>query len=293
MKTYSSYDQMSKEYFDKWTKRFQSVTPAYENHPREDYHLVSERHPIFVVADGVTLKRDADGNYPVPSGAFEVAKIFCEAVIQEAEKRYGEFAQSDLIEIFRAGNEAAKKFNDSKGLNKDTINYRDFDLFSATTSFVLIKNGRAYWWSLCDSGVTALDAEGKMFFQSPPDWPERQQTKDQIRLMHPEETELNKLLRRQYRNAIDAGGKAIGYGVVTGEKEAEAYLHTGAFDIKKGDLILAYTDGYEDYVNVPEFISIMLRWSDSLASDLDGYTRDKNKEDVKFGRERSMVAIMI
>lgn len=282
---------MSKEYFDNWTKRFDHVMPAYENHPREDYHLQSETLPIFVVADGVTLKRDAAGNYPIPSGAFEVAKIFCEAVMEEAEKRYEAFGEHDLVEVFCIGNEAARRFNDSKCINKDTINYRDFDFFSATTAFVLIKDKTAYWWSLCDSGVAAFDAEGNMLFQSPPDWPERQQAKDRIRLTHPDESELNKQLRRAYRNMIDSEGGSIGYGVVTGEKEAEAYLHRGSFKIDPAIVILVYTDGYEDYVGVPEFIRILNQWPEDLADKLDAYMESKNAEDIKFGRERSLFAI--
>ena len=39
------------------------------------YFIQSNKYPIFIVADGVTLKRDKEGNYPVPSDAFEAAKI--------------------------------------------------------------------------------------------------------------------------------------------------------------------------------------------------------------------------
>ena len=55
------------------------------SHPREDYFKISEKFPIFAVADGVTLEYSG-GKYPNPSGAGEVAKIFCEAVIKETEK---------------------------------------------------------------------------------------------------------------------------------------------------------------------------------------------------------------
>jgi hypothetical protein len=44
--------------------------------PQEDYLLVSQKYPIYVVADGVSLNMDEKVPYPADSGAGELAKLF-------------------------------------------------------------------------------------------------------------------------------------------------------------------------------------------------------------------------
>ena len=111
-------------------------------HVQEDYFVVSKKQPIFVVADGVSLDVTLGEKYPANSGAGEAAKIFCEAVINEAEKRYEEFDEKDLLEIFEIGNRLILEYNILHNRTQKSINYFDVDLFSATTSFLLIKNNR-------------------------------------------------------------------------------------------------------------------------------------------------------
>ena len=113
--------------------------------PQEDYFVVSKKYPIFVVADGVSLNFNNDSDYPGHSGAGKAAKIFCEVVTSEAEKRYETFKEENLKDIFELGNKAVLEYNISNGRTKNTINYYDFDLFSATTSFLLIKITNQYF----------------------------------------------------------------------------------------------------------------------------------------------------
>ena len=63
-------------------------------------------------------------------------------------------------------------------------------------------------------------------------------------------------MHKVYRNAVDEDGKPAGYGVITGEETAKFYLKTGIFDIKTGNLLFLYTDGFENYVLLKEFIEI-------------------------------------
>jgi glycerate kinase len=77
--------------------------------------LIFQKDPIFVVADGVTLEHNPDGSYPNPSGAGELAKIFCHAVIAIAEEKYEHFQEKDIKEIFSVGNRAAQVFNTTQG----------------------------------------------------------------------------------------------------------------------------------------------------------------------------------
>ena len=263
-----------------------------KSHPQEDYFSVSKKYPIFVVADGVTLNCDIGADYPDPSGAGEVAKIFCDTVILEAEKKYENFKEQDLESIFDVGNKAVLEYNTSHGRTKDSINYWDKDLFSATASFVLIKNNRAYWWSLCDSGVTLFNSGGERLFMSPGGW-------DVCKKHLPKnwgdmaEKEKVTMLHKDYRNKIGEDGKIIGYGVADGEETAKFYLNTGVLDINAGDLIFLYTDGFENYFNLEEFINIFKLWPEDMQIRLEKLISEKSKtEPAKYGSEKTLIAMV-
>jgi serine/threonine protein phosphatase PrpC len=294
MKTYSNYSQMSKERFNAWTKRYDTVSPEYENHPREDYHLCSSKYPIFIVADGVTLKRNTEGLYPTPSGAYELAKLFCHTIIENAENMYEQFSEEKLNELFKIGNEVAKKFNESLGRNKESIDYREFDLFAATTAFVIIKESRVYWWSLGDSGITAFDENKSNIFQSPEAWPDEKEKISATGNTPLTDTEFNKLKKRLFRNALTEEGERFGYGVITGEDSACVYLNTGSFTLKKGFLILIYTDGYENYIPLSEFVKTFNNWTDDIDTRFDDFILQKSREDSNlYGREKTIVAVEV
>ena len=97
--------------------------------PREDYHAASKKYPIFAVADGVTLEPGPDGKYPDPSGAGEVARIFCTEVIKSAESLYEHFTASDLEKVFEDANRAVGEYNQARGRTKNKLNFWDMDLF--------------------------------------------------------------------------------------------------------------------------------------------------------------------
>lgn len=271
-------------------KTFSILKPAsfLAPRPQEDFFIISKKHPIFVVADGVSLNFDNDSDYPSHSGAGEVAKIFCEAVMSEAEKRYGNFKEQDSKEIFELGNKAVLEYNIAQGRTKSTINYYDFDLFSATTSSALIKDGKVYWWSLCDSGVALFNNKGKKIFNSPggwinfpKDWSEEKGEKEKIIVRH-----------RDYRNAIGKKGKLTGYGAVDGEESAKYYLNTGVLDINAGDLIFLYSDGFENYFDLKEFVNLFKLWPNDIDSQLENIISEKSKTDPsKYGREKTLIAI--
>ena len=259
-------------------------------HPKEDYFVISKKHPIFVVADGVSLDFDNENDYPKHSGAGKAAKIFCEVVMSEAEKKCENFKEKNLEEIFELGNKAVLEYNISQGRTEDTINYFDFDLFSATTSFVLIKNNKAYWWSLCDSGAAVFDKNGKKMFNSPggwinfpKDWSEKRGEKEKIIERH-----------RDYRNAIGKTGKLIGYGVADGEESAKYYLNKGVLDISAGDIAFVYTDGFENYFGLEEFVNLFKLWPKNVKNQLEKIIFEKSKTDPgKYGREKTIIAISI
>jgi len=265
----------------------QAIIP--NSRPQEDYFIISKKYPIFVVADGVSLNFDNDSDYPGHSGAGEAAKIFCEVVAAEAEKRYETFKEENLKEIFELGNKAVLEYNISNNRTKNTINYYDFDLFSATTSFLLIKNNKAYWWSLCDAGLLAF-RNGSKIFQSPDGWTNSPEKWQEIK----DEKKRFITMHRDYRNTVNEKGELIGYGVVDGEEMAKLYLNIGTLDINAGDFILLYTDGFENYLNLKEFIELFVKWPENLENQLENIISEKSKENPdKYGREKTIIAVSI
>jgi len=268
------------------TKQHHSLT----SHPQEDFLYLSNKYPIFAVADGVTLNVAANKNYPSKSSAFEAAKIFCQAVVSEAEGRYQVFKEKDLKEIFELGNGAVRQYNISQGRTKKTVNYYDVDLFSATTAFLLIKNKKLFWFSLCDSGVKLFSKKGKEMFSSPDGW-------DYFPKNWKEgKNERKKIIERHrdYRNAVSGTGKLTGYGVVDGEDSAESYLNFGVLNIKHGDLIFAYTDGFENYFNFKKFIELFKLWKGDLAFRLSAIISKKSEQNPKkYGKEKTLIAVSI
>jgi len=260
-------------------------------HPQEDYLLTSQKSPIFAVADGVTLGLDQNGHYPNPSGAGEVAKIFCEEVIKIAEINYASFSERDLEAVFKKANLSVGEYNFFYGRTKDKINFKDFDLFAATGAFIVIKDQIVYWASICDSYVAHFDALGTNKLESPKCW---------LRLCHnlPDNWniitnhEREKIIRRVYRNGVNEKGELIGYGVITGEKNAVRYLNSGSFLISLGDMVAIFTDGFENYIKLPEFVDLFVSWPEDLEAQVKSFTSQKSQENLKdFGQERSLIVI--
>jgi hypothetical protein len=294
MKIFSALDPISKELLtiaaQKRKKFEQALDPAYI-HPQEDFLLKSEKYPIFVVADGVTLELDKEGKYPSPSGAGELARIFCTAVIREAERMYDTFEEGDIKTLFELANRDAGAYNASQGRTKSTINYWDIDLFAATTAFMLIKNNKVYWWALCDSGFKLLDKGGKHIFTSPEAWTEELKAK-LAQFAHLDSFAKRTSIRRTFRNGVNDTGELMGYGVVTGEDIASKYLHSGVVDFTEGSIAMIYTDGFEEYVTMPEFINLFVDWKENLQEELQGLSQQYITSDPStYGHERSIIVV--
>lgn len=266
-------------------------------HPQEDFSLSSEKFTIAITADGVTLKTPPDTDYPSHSGAGDVAKIFCEAVLAEAEAIYEQFSLHNLVDLFLAGSRKVATYNKTHHRTKELLNYWGIDFFAATTSFALIKNNKMYWWSLCDAGVALLNSRGDITFHSPPCWPKenrRQYLDKEVARLGLDVTQRDILIRKKYRNGLGPHGELIGYGVVTGEETAALYLRTGCLDISRGDTALIFTDGFEEYVPLDQFRSLVIARTESTNTNLRNLSENLAIQNpTLYGHERSLIAIQI
>ncbi len=147
-----------------------------------------------------------------------------------------------------------------------------------------------YWGSICDSYVVCFGVDGSIRFQSPHCDSKSKGKPSEFKWEDSSLKERTQHKWRTRRNALDGNGEPFGYGVITGEPEALAYLNVGAFPIQKGDALAVLTDGFEEYIRLPEFVSIITAWPSTLESEIKELTAKKEKEDPdKFGHERSLV----
>ena len=80
--------------------------------------------------------------------------------------------------------------------------------------------------------------------------------------------------------------------MVTGEKTAERYLNAGKFSVEGGDVVMIFTDGFENYIKIKEFAELFSAWPKNLKSQLKKIIRHKSTDDPNsFGRERTLIAI--
>jgi hypothetical protein len=260
MKFLSILEQPSEEAIQAFAEKRNLVEhlPETYRHPQEDYLIASNSPPIFVVSDGVTLKLKKLGKYnqkyPNPSPAGEVARIFCEATIRSAAKRYGEFDTGRIIEVFKEANAEVKIYNEKVG--KSDISGNITGLYAATGSFIVIKNDKAYWASICDAFVAHSDENMNVKFKS--------------------------------------SGACYPYAVINGEERMADHLEKGVFDLEKGDRLFVFTDGFECYVKNADFLEIFKNWDDSLKERIAEFSKSMNLKDPEnYGRERSIIAILI
>jgi hypothetical protein len=98
-------------------------------------------------------------------------------------------------------------------------------------------------------------------------------------------------IRRELRNRPDdlVDGKAVTYGVITGEPEAILYFESDAFELEPGDVVATHTDGFRPYFALPEFLALCSRDPNEWEQRLPAFTLDLASRDAAFGRERSII----
>ena len=282
-------------------KRGWRMTSAFKR-LREDYSLQSKKFPIFSVADGVTLAIKPGKTYPVPSGAGEVAKIFCRSAINDSERTYADFQAKNILDIFTQSNTEARNYNSKRGRTEKTINYFDIDYFCATAAFALVRKSELFWGAIGDARVVLKDRNGKIRFSSH----DRVAPIEKLtarKIKHPKPQEKKYFQQKYFRNKIGAKGELVGYGVINGEEEALCYVEYGKAKIQKGDQLFIFSDGFAPYFRLPNFRKLFLEWPSGLEKKISDFTQahvsgrlPRNAEKqyrflYKYASERSLFAI--
>lgn len=253
--------------------------------PNEDFFLISEKYPIFVVADGVTQSSFKDGKYAYPAGARAASQIFCQSVVEYIEDNFKP-EKKIIEESFDFTNHRIWELNKNEGMvgKLDYVVYDYFDTVGVAGFFV---QNNLFYGYVGDCGLAVFDKNNDLKFQ----------TKDGVKpsvesaiKKHKNwdavsQNERTKILHRDFRNNPSGSG----YGSFTGEPGVKTYYKIGSLKPASADLIIFYSDGFVEYLKFPEFIKI-LRTEDKKA--LDNFTIKKAKEDNgRFGTDRTLISI--
>ncbi|MBV9349417.1 MAG: protein phosphatase 2C domain-containing protein [Patescibacteria group bacterium] len=227
-------------------------------HSPEDYVAVSRSLPVYAVADGVTLDyaelARRGMHYPDPSPAGDVAKIFCEKIIRQAEIRYDTFDETALLTLFKAANSEVSIYNRQRGLSG--ISGNPTGLYAATGSYVVLKENKAFWAAIADAYVAHFNRDMEMKFMS--------------------------------------SGSCEPYAVINGQEKMAERVESGVLETEAGDTVFLFSDGYEHYIRDPAFIKLFAQRNAALKNDILEYSRRMNAVDPeKFGHERSLIALPI
>lgn len=228
------------------------------HHPQEDFLIATDNPSVFVVSDGVTLDFKSligrNKQYPHPSPAGDVSRIFCESVIKRVKEKYETFAEKDVIDVFKYANREVKKYNEKTG--KSDISGNRTGYFAATGSFAIIKDNKTYWAAICDSFIAHFDKEMNLKFMTK--------------------------------------GLCQPYAVINGEERMVNYLENGVLSLERGDRMFVFTDGFEFYMQNPDFLGLFKEWDKNLKERIAEFSEKMNLIDPgKYGHERSIIAISI
>lgn len=272
--------------------------------PAEDSLLQYDN--IFCVADGITRdpispkdftdKKPEEilKKYPNPSGAKFAADLFCKTFVKSLKD--AEPSKEQVKKAFITANKNIAKLN-KKHFAK--IDYLVNDFFACVAVGGVIHDNKLYWGGICDCGIIIYSKNGAIKFQTD-NWMSDFINYENNNLKTPEfnwtKPKYRKLVRSEFRNNPNkiVDGKLISYGAMTGEKNVEKFMNFGVVELKRDDLIIFFSDGFEDTVNRDDFFKhIHLNTNTSKDDNFLKYTNQLAKENyAKFGRERSLIAVI-
>ncbi len=262
--------------------------------PDEDAHAFS--HGIFAVADGITrdpagetdfskrTPQDMAAAYPNPSGAKMAADVFCKEFIESS------LHGTDTRAAFLSANQAIAELN---RVHVPKPDYLVNDYFACVAAGAHIIDDTLHWSVIGDCGVIVYGADGTFKLRTP----------DSFAVFH--ELELNgtvifdwkkpegrTLVRSQYRNnpkqLLD--GRCVSYGALTGETTAEPFIYSGEYKLVSGDLVVLYSDGFEETILHPDF-PIIARNEKIATESIAAFSTKLAADDYeKYGRERTIIA---
>jgi hypothetical protein len=253
--------------------------------PKEDAWAFDKNDFAFAVADGVHLLPGIEyrrgSNYPAPSPAGKLAQEFCANFIKFQKG-------SSLEAAFTKANRAV--FHLNKGRRNDMTFLRSEAYYAATAATGRIKGRIFEWRGICDSSITIVNAKAKILFTHTDHWHHNDFGPILANYFH---LDRSYVFRTFFRNALSKTGKKLGYGVITGQKAAEAYTWFGKRKLQKGDVAILATDGFEAYLKDASFRRAVISMNRSRVERVMEQLKKSHPNNHEFLSERTLVAVGI
>jgi len=269
----------------------------FDRKPNEDFYLMSDVLPIFVLADGVSQAHFPSGGYAFPAGARAAAQIFCYTTLEFLEKKLQGIKNNSEIddqkikglirEAFDQANFRIKELNKNEGIT-DNLDYLVYDYFDAVGISGFLLNGTLYFGYVGDCGMAVFDKDNNLKFLTKdqvvpvvniiapgqyPDWEEKSEA-ERMRIMH-----------KEFRNNVSGPG----YGSFSGEDGVRSHYIIESLKPETGDLIIFYSDGFFPYFQFPEFLEIVRKQDNNALYELSIQKARENFQ--QFGTDRTLIAI--
>lgn len=233
-------------------------------HPIEDAFAIANDEKndrkIAVVADGVTRdpmrflpdlgtvrgKFKFLWKYSDESPAADAAKLFCRAVVRDAQDEFYSFGNNKVSRLMKDANFLIGAQN---GFHIPKPDFVTRDLGGCVAAVAAFDKNGLHWGYICDSGVAVLDKKGNLRFKTTNDGPSKHDKyiwqSDLLKGRTWREPEARQIIRTHFRNNPQ---EPHSFGVFTGEEAAMHYVHTGTAEYKSKDMALIYTDGVEGII---------------------------------------------
>lgn len=231
----------------------------------EDSFWASETLPIFSIADGVTLSQYI--SIKSPTLAKEAADIFCKASIEYLEKHLDPYSISSIPSNKVSSETMYQAYNYAKDKIHELYEKRmtDNDNRRGVTAAVAVVGKETVISSrFLDSGL-ALFRGKKEIFKTPEFW--------------------------QWQRVND--NKTYPY--ITLNSDMKDYVQAYEIPYEKGDLLVLYTDGFENQFSLAKFTSIFASKNlDEVKKKLESLDVKLSKKDSeKWGHERTMAVVQL
>lgn len=280
-----------------------TTNPKYNNfskgHPAEDSCLASDKYPIGVIADGVTILDRPNGIYPIfsdgQSGPKKVSDAFCQQVLFWLEQQYPLVEPEIILKAFQKGNKEVQRLNQE--LLKIGPNDQNYGVqaFATVAAAACLKNSQLIYGFLTDCGIAVVGRNAQLKFITPEIW---------SRIKKPSSKHLQAILKRgkgDYRNfrnyvrnnpALVEEGKFYTYGVINGQEGAIKYVEVGQKGLDQKDRVIVFTDGFRSYFQEKDFLKVLAK--DDLSefkSELDSLGSVLAKKGKEYRAERTLILL--
>lgn len=252
----------------------------------------------FVVADGITRdpKKPKDFTgltvekllqyYPKPSGAALAAQIFARSFLASVQKKKQPSIES-IQEAFLRGNLGIRR------LNTKSLRHIDFlvnDFYGTVACGGVIKDMKLYWGVVADCRIAVFDRHARLRHRTPNDMVPVENYVNKIRKLDWNLAKTRRWVRKTLRNNphFMSTGRRISYGALTGEDAVKDFVHTGVIELRKGDVVIAYSDGFEPFVQRTDFRNLLFLPETHLKNALDKICAKLEKKE-KYSKEKTCI----